>query len=107
MTFGPEDMRLLQTPHNDPLVVQLKIAMIMVRRVLVNTGSSMDIIMLECFKKLQYSKKDLEAAKTPLVRLEGNPPTRGDEEVASEDWGKEQFKDRGCELPCGRRPRGL
>jgi len=57
MTFGPEDMRPLQTPHNDPLVVQLKIATTMVRRVLVDTGSSVDIITVECFKKLQYSEK--------------------------------------------------
>jgi len=30
VTFGPEDMRLLQAPHNDPLVAQLKIATTMV-----------------------------------------------------------------------------
>jgi len=28
--FGPEDVRSLQTPHNDPLVVQFKITTIMV-----------------------------------------------------------------------------
>ncbi|KAJ8435744.1 hypothetical protein Cgig2_003166 [Carnegiea gigantea] len=35
MTFGPENMRPLQTPHNDALVIQLKIATAMVHRVLV------------------------------------------------------------------------
>jgi len=71
MTLGPEDMGPLQAPHNDPLVVQLKIATAMVRRVLVDTGSSVDIITLECFKKLQYSEKDLEATGTPLVGFGG------------------------------------
>ena len=65
MTFGSEDMRPLQAPHNDPLVVQLKIAAAMVRRVLIDAGSSVDIITLECFRKLQYTEKDLEAAGTP------------------------------------------
>ena len=65
MTFGPEDMRSLQTPHNDLLVVQLKIAAAMVQRVLIDTGSSVDIITLECFRKLQYTEKDSEAAGTP------------------------------------------
>ena len=73
MTFGPKDMRPLQAPHNDPLIVQLKIAAAMVRRVLIDTGSSVDIITLECFTKLQYTEKDLEAAGTPLVGFGGQP----------------------------------
>ena len=67
VTFSPEDMRPLQAPHNDPLLVQLKIATAMVRQILVDIGSSMDVIMLECFKKLQYTEKDLEAVGMPLV----------------------------------------
>ena len=73
MTFGPKDMCPLQASHNDPLVVQLKIATTMVQRVLVDTGSSVDIITLECFKKLQYSEKDLEAIGTPLIGFGGQP----------------------------------
>jgi len=73
MTFGPKDMHPLQAPHNDPLVVQLKIDTAMVRRVLVDTGSSVDIITMECFKKLQYSEEDLGATGTPLVRFGGQP----------------------------------
>jgi len=71
MTFGPDDMRPLQVPHNDPLVMQLKIATALVRRVLINTGSSVDIITLECFKKLHYSEEDLEVTHTPLVGFGG------------------------------------
>ena len=69
--FGPEDIRPLQTPHNDPLVVQLKVATAMVRQILVDTGSSVDIITLECFRKLEYTEKDLEAVGVPLVRFGG------------------------------------
>jgi len=73
MTFGPDDMRPLQVPHNDPLVVQLKIATALVRRVLIDTESSVDIITLECFKKLHYSEEDLEVTNTPLVGFGGQP----------------------------------
>jgi len=73
MTFGLEDMRPLQGPHNDSLVVQLKIATAMVQRVLVDTGSYVAIITLECFEKRQYSEKDLEATGTPLVGFGGQP----------------------------------
>ncbi|KAJ8425109.1 LOW QUALITY PROTEIN: hypothetical protein Cgig2_015887 [Carnegiea gigantea] len=58
LTFGPEDMRLLQTPYNDALMIQRKIATAMVYRILMNTGTSADIITPECLKKLQYNKKD-------------------------------------------------
>ena len=67
MTFGPKDICLLQTPHNDALVIQLKVANIMVRWILVDTESSVDIITLECLKKSQYSGNDLEAPEAPIV----------------------------------------
>ncbi|KAJ8422673.1 hypothetical protein Cgig2_003217 [Carnegiea gigantea] len=71
MTFGPEDMHPLQTPHNDALVIQLKIVTAMARRILVDIGSSVDIITLECLKKLQYNEKDLEAIETSIVGVRG------------------------------------
>ena len=59
MIVSPQDMRPLQNPHNDALVIQLKIATVMIRLILVDIGSSTDIITLECINKLQYSEKDL------------------------------------------------
>ncbi|KAJ8447439.1 LOW QUALITY PROTEIN: hypothetical protein Cgig2_019433 [Carnegiea gigantea] len=38
--------------HNDPLVVEMKIASAIVRRILVDAGSSVDIITWNCLKKL-------------------------------------------------------
>jgi len=43
MTFGSQDMYPLQTPHNDALMIQLKIATVMVHRILVDIGSFVDI----------------------------------------------------------------
>ncbi|KAJ8434555.1 LOW QUALITY PROTEIN: hypothetical protein Cgig2_001187 [Carnegiea gigantea] len=53
----------LANPHNEDLVIQLKIATAMVRRILVDIESSVDIIALECLKKLQYNEKDLETVE--------------------------------------------
>ena len=53
--------------------MQLKIAAAMVRRVLIDMGSSVDIITPECFRKLQYMEKDLEVVGTPLVGFGGQP----------------------------------
>ncbi|KAJ8428914.1 hypothetical protein Cgig2_011656 [Carnegiea gigantea] len=67
MTFGLEDMRPLQTPHNDVLVIQLKI--------LTTNGSantySIDVITLECLKNLQYNDKGLEAINAHVAGFEG------------------------------------
>ena len=52
VTFSPEDMRPLQTPPDNALVRQLKTTTAMVCRIVVGTGSSVDIITLECLKKL-------------------------------------------------------
>jgi len=46
VTFDPEDMHPLKALPNDPLVVQLKFATAMIRRILVDTGGSVDIITL-------------------------------------------------------------
>ncbi|KAJ8421791.1 LOW QUALITY PROTEIN: hypothetical protein Cgig2_002953 [Carnegiea gigantea] len=53
-------MHPLQTPHNDALVIQLKIATAI--GVLL-----ISIITLECLEKLQYRDKDLEVVEIPIV----------------------------------------
>ncbi|KAJ8432497.1 hypothetical protein Cgig2_003574 [Carnegiea gigantea] len=58
---------LLQTPQNNALVIQLKIATAMVHRIFMNTRSSIDIITIECLKKLQYNEKELEAIETSTM----------------------------------------
>ncbi|KAJ8437310.1 hypothetical protein Cgig2_022709 [Carnegiea gigantea] len=70
MKFGSEVMYPLQTPHNDALVTQLMTATTMVRQILVDTGSYVDIITLEFLKKLQYNEKHLEVIEAPIVGLQ-------------------------------------
>ncbi|KAJ8450526.1 LOW QUALITY PROTEIN: hypothetical protein Cgig2_020163 [Carnegiea gigantea] len=65
MMFGLEDMHPLQNPHNDALVIQLKIATAIIHQILIDTGSSIKIPSL--FNRLQYNKKDWKAVETPIV----------------------------------------
>ena len=55
--FSKEDARGVKQPHDDPLVIMLMIEGFNTRRVLIDNGSSADIIYLSAFQQL---KVDLE-----------------------------------------------
>lgn len=44
MVTSEQDRGKLKTPHDDTLVVEMKIENLRVRRILIDTGSSTDII---------------------------------------------------------------
>ena len=50
MLFSEEDVRGVKQPHDDPLVIMLMIEGFNTRRVLVDNGSSADIIYLSAFQ---------------------------------------------------------
>ncbi|KAJ8434093.1 hypothetical protein Cgig2_005772 [Carnegiea gigantea] len=54
-----------------PLVVEMKVASAIVRRVLIDTGSSMDIIMWDCLKALTYLGSDIVPLVHPILGFEG------------------------------------
>ena len=49
MSFNEEDTRGVNQPHNDPLVITLTIEGFNTKRILVDNGSSADIIYLSAF----------------------------------------------------------
>jgi len=65
MVFGGEQGLLFTSSHKNPLIVEMKVASAIVRRILLDTGSSMDIITWDCLKKLTYPGRDI----IPLVHL--------------------------------------
>ncbi|KAJ8435827.1 hypothetical protein Cgig2_017122 [Carnegiea gigantea] len=65
MVFGQKETLRFASPCNDPLVVEMKIASAIVRRILIDTGSSMNIITWDCLKKLTYPGQDI----APLMYL--------------------------------------
>ncbi|KAJ8438661.1 hypothetical protein Cgig2_031626 [Carnegiea gigantea] len=70
----PKPMVMMSKPRNegralisfldDPLVVELKVASTLVHRIVVDRGSSANIIIWDCVKKLKHPRKDI----TPLAQ---------------------------------------
>jgi hypothetical protein len=73
ITFMVADIRLQHYPHNDPLVIRANISKNTkyyfgndVGRVLVDNGSSADILTWQCFSGMGFKKEDLKKAEHPL-----------------------------------------
>ena len=71
ISFTEEDTRQLHHPHDDALVINLSIADFNTRRVLVDNGSSVDIIYYIVFQQMRNNKERLLPSNTPLVRFNG------------------------------------
>ena len=69
--FSEEDKTGTIQPHDDALVVTLRIGGYDVRRVLVDQGSTIEIMYLDLYKGLDLKPKDLTAYESPLVSFEG------------------------------------
>jgi len=65
MVFGGKKAPKFACPHNDPLVVEIKIASAIVRRILINTDSSVDILTSDCLEKLTHPECDIVPAPHP------------------------------------------
>ncbi|VFR01144.1 unnamed protein product [Cuscuta campestris] len=66
IVFTDRDLPPTGEDHNDPLVITMDINGVDVSRVLVDTGSSVNILYLETFQKLRLCRTQLEPLKTPL-----------------------------------------
>ena len=53
MVFSEEDAQGVKQPHDDPLVIMLMIKGFNTRRILIDNGSSADIIYLSTFQQLK------------------------------------------------------
>ena len=69
--FSDEDMVGTIQPHDDALVVTLRIGGYDVRRVMVDQGSVVDIMYPDLYKGLGLKPEDLTAYNSPLVSFEG------------------------------------
>ena len=71
LSFSDEDKIGTIQSHDDALVVILRIGGYAVKRVLVDQGSSVEIIYPDLYKGLNLIDKDLTAYNSPLVSFEG------------------------------------
>ena len=71
MVFGEGEGPSFTYPHNDPLVAEMKVASSIVRRILIDTGSSVNIITWDCLKKLKYRGGEIVPLVHHILRLGG------------------------------------
>ena len=66
ITFSDSDLEGWQHPHDDPLVIRAVVANKTIHRVLVDNGSSADIIFASAFDKMGIRREKLEPISTHL-----------------------------------------
>ena len=69
--FSEEDAQLLHHPHDDALVVSIRVGDYNTHRVLVDNGSSADILYYPTFQQKRIEKEQLVLTNAPLIRYGG------------------------------------
>ncbi|WZY69704.1 hypothetical protein YC2023_001944 [Brassica napus] len=72
ISFSTEDLLGVNFPHNDPLLVVLAIDKYDVTKVLIDTGSSVDIIFRETLVKMGIDLKDVKPSSRTLTGFNGS-----------------------------------
>ncbi|XP_021860883.1 uncharacterized protein [Spinacia oleracea] len=62
----------IATPHDDPLVIEIKISNMRVKHILIDTGSSSDIMSMECLSRLAHDPKTIESIHYPIIGFGGS-----------------------------------
>ena len=66
ITFGLEDGQHVQHPHNDVLVISAHIQNFLVKRLLIDDGSTVSALSWEAYKAMGGSVTNLKAIKSPI-----------------------------------------
>ena len=74
ISFKEEDLSRVQTPHDDPLVVTLRVHDCDVQRILIDGGSRANVLFLETFKKLWLDESQIQKSSSLLIGFEGTKP---------------------------------
>jgi len=71
VTFHESDTNGLDRPHNDPFVITLTIGDFNVERVLVDTGSTLDIIFLTTLREMKIDMTQIVPTPRPVLGFSG------------------------------------
>ncbi|XP_058185743.1 uncharacterized protein LOC131302968 [Rhododendron vialii] len=83
--FSEEDIKGVQIPHYDPLVITNVMANYLTRRVLIDSGSSVDILYLLAYDQLKVGRERLRPMTSPLFGFaEGIGCIRGVQKASRE-----------------------
>ncbi|GAV78231.1 hypothetical protein CFOL_v3_21699, partial [Cephalotus follicularis] len=67
ITFSKADYEGVRLSHDDPVVVTLLVELFIMKRILIDNGSSADILYKHAFDQLRIPADQLKPVKTPLV----------------------------------------
>ena len=71
ITFTPADRGDIILPHDDPMVISAVIAKHPINRILVDSGSSVNLIYWNCFEQMHISHDRLKKVSSPLYSFTG------------------------------------
>ena len=71
ITFTEDEAKRIHYPHNDAIVITLLIADYTTRRVLMDNGSSADILYFPAFQQMRLGRDCLCKVNSPLVGFGG------------------------------------
>ncbi|KAK3007871.1 hypothetical protein RJ639_014600 [Escallonia herrerae] len=73
ITFSDEDSKDIKTPHDDPLVITIRAGNFDVKRVLIDYGSSAEILFYDAFKTMNIPTDRLIKMDAPLYGFSNHP----------------------------------
>ncbi|XP_073119830.1 uncharacterized protein [Henckelia pumila] len=72
VTFGPEDLEGVCLPHNDALLIRAQVANYDIRRVFVDSGSSVNVIFQDAFEQMDLRGCEVNPVKKSLYGFAGH-----------------------------------
>ena len=72
IVFSERDGHGIRKPHDDPLVIMLRVEEFNIHWVFIDNGSSADIIYLLIFQQMKLDKKRIRPFTSPLVSFTGD-----------------------------------
>jgi hypothetical protein len=73
ISFSDSDLKDVQLPHNDPLVVTLRIGNYDVERILIDQGSFAEVMYQDLYTKLGMGEAELSSFTSPIFGFSGEP----------------------------------
>ncbi|KAG7548011.1 Ribonuclease H domain [Arabidopsis suecica] len=71
ITFWESKTTELDKPHDDALVIRIDVGNCKLSRIMVDTGSSVDVLFYDAIKKMGHLDSELQGKKTPLTGFSG------------------------------------
>ncbi|GAV77928.1 hypothetical protein CFOL_v3_21396, partial [Cephalotus follicularis] len=71
ISFSEADLEGVCLPHDDLVVFTLQVELFAMKRILLDSGCSVDIFNKHAFDQLRIPMDQLKLVKTPLVGIEG------------------------------------